>query len=256
MRPSRVLKKLRAGKVVCSFKNNFADTGIIEVAAMAGFDCIWLCSEHIPRDWDVLRAQILAAKVHNVDVVVRTARGSYSDYIKPFELDATGIMVPHVTSAADAANVVQMTRFHPIGQRAVDGGNADGAYCNLPLKEYIKQSNEQRFIILQIEDPEPLDELDEIAALDGIDMLLFGPGDFSHRIGAIGEWTHPKLIKARKRVADAALKHGKFAGTVTDMSNLEELVDMGFSFLNIGGDVGAMNQYCQDRMADFLNRTS
>lgn len=254
MRRSRVLEALRAGRVAASFKMNFADARAVEIAAMAGFDCIWLDMEHVANDYSVIEAGIWAAKSQDVDVLVRVPRGSYSDTVRPLELDAAGIMVPHVMSLADAKHVVRTTRFHPIGRRPVDGGNADGAYCGIEFTEYLKQANEQRFVIIQIEDPEPLEELDAIAALDGIDVIFFGPGDFSHGIGAPGQWDHPRLLDARRRVVEAALAHGKFAGTVASPSNLDELIGMGYRFLNMGADVVGLAEYCRGLAAEFGKR--
>ena len=254
MRKSRVLEKLRAGGIVNCFKTNFADGRVSELAAIHGFDCIWVGMEHIANTWAAVENQIWAAKTHDVDVMVRVSRGSYSDYIKPLELDAAGIMVPHIMSLEDAENIVRMTRFHPVGRRPVDGGNADGAYCNIDFKEYINQANEQRFIAVQIEDPEPLNELEAIAELDGIDMLFFGPGDFSHGIGAPGIWDHPKLIETRKRVAKIAQKHGKFAGTTGDIKSLNEFIDMGYQFICVVSDVSALNEYCRQIVDEFIKR--
>jgi len=246
MRQSRVLDRLRAGETVLSFKTNLADARASEIAALCGFDCVWTDVEHVPNDWTAIEQQVWATKAYDVDLLVRVARGSYSDYVRPLELDASGIMVPHLMSAEDARQVVRMTRFHPIGRRPVDGGNADGAYCGIDFNEYLRQANEQRFIILQIEDPEPLEELDEIAAVEGYDMLLFGPGDFSHGIGKPGQWDAPEIADARRRVAVAALAHGKFAGTVGGPDNLDELVEMGYRFVNVGADVIALMAYCKD----------
>ena len=254
MRRSRVLEKLRAGGVANCFKMNLADARAVEIAAMQDFDCIWLDMEHVPNDYSVIEKGIWAAKSRDVDVMVRVPRGSYSDYIRPLELDAAGIMVPHVMSLADAKHVVRTTRFHPIGRRPVDGGNADGAYCGIEFTEYLKQANEQRFVMIQIEDPEPLDELDAIAALDGIDVIFFGPGDFSHGIGAPGQWNHPRLIEARRRVVEAALAHGKWAGTVANAANLDELIKMGYRFLSMGADVVALAEYCARMAAEFHKR--
>jgi 4-hydroxy-2-oxoheptanedioate aldolase len=191
-----------------------------------------------------------------MDVMVRVPRGSYSDYIKPLELDATGIMVPHIMGIEDARKVVQMTRFHPIGRRPLDGGNADGGYAMMDYADYIKQANDQRFIILQIEDPEPLEDLEAIAALDGIDMLFFGPADFSQGIGAPGDWNHPKLLETRKRVAEIAVKHGKFAGIPGSIDNLDELIAMGYKFLNIGADVITVGTHCKQLMDGFLKKVN
>ena len=133
MYPSKTLAKLRGGLPACSTKLNLSDPRAAQIAAMAGFDCIWLDMEHVPNGIAAIEAQMLAARVHGADSLVRVARGSYSAYVRPLELGATGIMVPHVMSLADAQNVVRMTRFHPIGRRPLDGGNADGDYTRTPL---------------------------------------------------------------------------------------------------------------------------
>ena len=234
MRRSLMLEKLRAGKTVCSYKLNLADARAAELAAMLGFDCIWLDMEHVANDWSVIEKQIWAAKSCDVDCLVRVSRGGYSDYVKALELDASGIMVPHIMSAADAKQVARTVRFHPVGRRPVDGGNADGAYCLIDFVDYIKQANAERFVIVQIEDPEPLDELDAIAAVPGIDMLFFGPGDFSHAIGAPAQFDHPKIVETRRKVAEAARAAGKFAGTVGGPKDWKELIRMGYQFLNLG----------------------
>ena len=255
MRPSRVLAKLRAGEVASCTKVNLADSRVVEIASMAGFDCIWNDMEHVPNDWSAIEKQILAAKAYNTDVVVRVARGGYSDYIRPLEMDATGIMVPHIMSLKDAKDVVRMTRFHPIGRRPLDGGNADGAYCAIELEDYLQQANYERFVIVQIEDPEPLDELDEIATLDGIDMLFFGPGDFSQGIGAPGVWDHPMIESTRKRIAEIAIANNKFAGTVGSVANMESLINMGYRFISIGADVISLTGYFRDIVSEFNKKS-
>jgi 4-hydroxy-2-oxoheptanedioate aldolase len=254
MRTSNVLKKLRNGEVVSCFKLNIGDSRVVEIASMAGFDCIWTDMEHVPNDLSVIEKQILASKAYNTDILVRVSRGGYSDYIRPLEMDATGIMVPHIMSLEDAKNVVRMTRFHPIGRRPVDGGNADGRFCNVDFNDYIRQANNQRFLIVQIEDPEPLKDIEEIASLEGIDIIFFGPGDFSQGIGAPGQFTHPDLLKAREMVARAAVKHGKFAGTVGSPANMDELVQLGFRFISMGADVVGLSQYCSGIVSQFKDK--
>lgn len=250
MRRSRTLELLRAGKTVLSVKLNSTDSRVVEIAAMMGFPCIWVDVEHTANDYCVTESQIYAAKAYDTDILVRVPRGSYSDYIRPLELDAAGIMVPHVMSADDARQVVHTTRFYPIGRRPVDGGNADAKYGNVDQAAYNRQANDQRFIIFQIEDPEAMEQIDEIAAVPGYDILFFGPGDYSHSIGHSGEMEHPEVLKGFERVAEAARKHGKFAGTVGSMANVRERVDMGYQFVNIGSDVFGLSGYFR-QIADF-----
>lgn len=251
MRKSKVLSKLRNGEVATCFKVNLKDAQATEIAAIMGFDCVWVDQEHIGQDWSTIASHVWASKAHDTDLMVRVSRGSYSDYIRPLELDATGILVPHVMNLEDAKRVIHMTRFHPIGRRPIDGGNADAQYTAMDFGVYLQHANEQRFIALQIEDPEPLDELEEIAQLDGFDMLFFGPGDFSQGIGAPGDFNHPRLVDARRRVAEVANKYGKFAATVGTPATIDSLLEMGYHFVNMGADVIALKDYCREILKSF-----
>ena len=243
MRPSRVLAKRPAGKPVFSTKCNLADPRAVEIASLFGFDCVWLCREHVPNTLHDIENMIRTAKMYNVDALVRVPRGSYSDLIHPLEMDASGIMVPHCMSADDARQIVQHTKFHPIGRRPLDGGNADGRYCLISYPEYVEQANDQRFVMVQIADFEAMDELDEIAATPGIDMLLFGGGDFSHSLGIPGGFDDPQVADARKRVGEAARKHGKFAGIPCSVETVPQMIDLGYQFLTMGADVAGLTAY-------------
>jgi 4-hydroxy-2-oxoheptanedioate aldolase len=229
-------------------KINLSDPRVVEIAGLCGADAVWLCTEHVPNDWLGLENQIRAARVHNIDALVRVARGSYSDYIRPLEADATGIIVPHVASEQEARQIVEWVRFHPVGKRALDGGNIDGQFCLVPLHEYIQHSNTERVIILQIESPEALENVEKIAAVPGFDGILFGPGDFSHRIGKAGQLDDPVVVAARKRVAAACRQHGKFAMTAGLIAPLPELVQEGYRVIGIGADVVALTAYVHQRL--------
>ena len=246
MRKSRVLRQMRNGYVATSTKLNLESIRCVDIAAMSGFDCIWVDMEHVPTDYNFIENAVRAAKVYDVDLLTRVRRGCYSNLINPFEADSTGIMVPHLMSLEDAKQVVYYTKFHPIGRRPIDGGNADGAYCLIDGKEYMKQANQERFVIVQIEDPEPLEELEEICALPGLDMIFFGPADFSHGLGTFCDMSDYRVEEAKKRIADCARRHGKWAGTVGGPANFDSLVDMGYTFINTGADVIALGNYFKD----------
>jgi 4-hydroxy-2-oxoheptanedioate aldolase len=251
MRPSRVLARLRAGRVARVMKSNLADPRVTEIIALNGFDCVWTDLEHVPNDMQTIQQQVYAAKAHDVDVLCRVPRGSYSDLVRPLEADCAGIMVPHVMSTAEAREIVRRTRFYPLGLRPADGGNADGAYCAVPIDAYFAQANRERFVVLQIEDPEPLEELDAIASLPGYDVLFFGPGDFSQAIGVPGRMDDPRIADARRRVADTARRHGKFAGTTGSPESLDALTAMGYSLVSLGADVLGLHEYCRRIAAAF-----
>lgn len=245
-RKSRILEKIRAGKKALSYKLNLSCPRAAEIAAIAGFDGVWCCQEHVPSDHSTISNMILAAKAYDCDTIVRVAKGCYSDYIRPLEADASGIMIPHLMSLDEAEKIVHTVRFAPTGLRPVDGGNADGMYCMLDFKDYIKFMNENRMVIVQIEDPEPLADLEKICQLPGIDMIFFGPGDFSQAIGHPAEFDHPEISRVRKLIVDTAHKYGKFAGTVSGTATLQEYFDMGYDYLNCGADVTAVGANCRE----------
>ena len=244
MRKSKVLKKIREGKTVFCTKLNLGEPKIAEIAAMSGFDCIWIDMEHVPSDYAVVENIIRAAKIYDCDVLTRISKtGGYSDIIRPLEADSTGIMVPHLMSFEEAKQIVYYSKFHPIGRRPLDGGNADGKYCLVDGLDYMTEANEERFTVIQIEDPEPLAELEEICALPGIDMIFFGPADFSQGIGKPCVFDAEELLSARKKVAETARKYGKMAGTVGGVQNAKELINEGYNFISIGADVVALATY-------------
>jgi 4-hydroxy-2-oxoheptanedioate aldolase len=256
LRSSRVLREIRAGRPATVLKLNLNDPRIVEMAGLAGASAVWLCNEHVPNDWTNLEHQVRAAKLHDMDSIVRVSKGSYSDYVKPFELDATGIMVPHVTSAEEARHVVDMVRCHPLGRRAMDGGNMDGAFCQVPLADYARHNNHERFVILQIESPEALEQVEAIAAVPGFDMLLFGAGDFSHRIGKLGQATDPEVVAARKRVAAAALKHGKHVAVASLYGQKDEVMAEGSMLITLGADVLALGDAFRQLVGNFQPETT
>ncbi|MEO7799736.1 MAG: aldolase/citrate lyase family protein, partial [Opitutaceae bacterium] len=108
--------------------------------------------------------------------------------------------------------------------------------------------NTERIVILQIESPEALENVDEICSVPGFDGILFGPGDFSHRIGKAGQIDAPEVVDARKRVGAATRKHGKFAMTAGLIAPLAQLVEEGYRVINIGADVVALTGYVKQRL--------
>ncbi len=251
MRPSRVLRVIREGGVASCLKVISSDPRIVETMAASGADAVWVCTEHTPANYENIENQVRAAKVFDVDLIVRCPRGSYSDHIRGLEADGTAVMVPHIMGLDDARDVVRMTKFPPLGKRACDGGGADGLYTRIAFPDYLKQANDERFVIFQIEDPEPLDELDAIAALPGVDMLFFGPGDYSTTVGIPGQIWDPQIMEVSQKVAKAARNAGKMAGTVAVPEKFRTLCDMGYNFLNIGGDVSALADYSNKQVDIF-----
>ncbi|MBM3792682.1 MAG: aldolase [Acidobacteria bacterium] len=251
MRPSRVRRKLAANQPVLCTKMNTLDPVIADMIGLIGFDCLWLCNEHTGIDWDRLGHLIRTAQVNDLDTMIRTDKGAYPDFIRPLEAGATSLMVPHCMSGAEARAIGQATRFQPLGRRALDSGNVDGHYCLIPLAEYLQKANENTFIVVQIEDPEALDQIDEIVAAPGVDVVFVGPADLSHGLGVPGQFQDRRVQKAIEDVADACRKHGKHWGLPVSPETAPKLMEMGARFLASGADVLGLGAYLRDLRGRF-----
>lgn len=238
MQKSKVLAKLRAGKPVLCTKTNFSEPGIVELIGLVGFDCIWICQEHLWANTETLANMIRAARATGMDSMIRIEKASYSSAIRPLEMGAKGLMVPHIVSGAEAEHWVRATRFAPVGRRGIDGVNADADWGLMDFGEYLRFSNEETFLAFQIEDPEALTELEKIARVPGFDILFVGIGDLSHSLGFPGDFSRPEIWDVLKRVAEVAASYGKFAGAPgLSPEWTEKLLELGYRFITNGADI-------------------
>jgi 4-hydroxy-2-oxoheptanedioate aldolase len=179
-----------------------------------------------------------AARVGTSDIMVRPAKGEFMRTARLLELGAQGIMYPRCESAAEARELVRWTKFAPLGQRGFDGGNPDMPYCTMDMASYVRVANEQTFIAVQLEDAKAVSQADEIAAVEGVDILFFGPADFSVLGGFPGQFDHPRVHEALAKIAGAAQKAGKNWGTTSaNPEHSRKLMEMGARFICHGCDL-------------------
>ncbi len=252
MRKCNILPMMEKGEVVKCAMLHSNDHRLVELACINGFDCLWICNEHTANDWSKIETMILASKAHNTDILIRTERGSYSELIKPIELDATGIIVPHCMSYEDALSIRKMTRFYPKGLRPLNSIGADSDYLTVTLDDYIRHAENEKLVAVMIEDKEAVPDLERICSIDGINMILFGPGDYSQSLGVTGQFgTNKDILDLYARIPKEAAKHGKYSGVVCTFENCESLIDMGYNFLVICVDIVGLSAYYKDSIKRF-----
>src|SRR5215468_4126447 len=177
MRPSKIKAKLKRNEPVLLTTLHLTDPSLYELASLMGFDGIWMDLEHHGYSVETAMALMRAARVGSADILARPAKGEFMRLGRMLEAGAQGIMYPRCDDAAEAREVVTWSKFAPLGRRGIDTGNPDTPYCMMPLPEYIRAANEQTFIVVQIEDPAALENVEAIAAVEGVDVLFFGYGD-------------------------------------------------------------------------------
>jgi 4-hydroxy-2-oxoheptanedioate aldolase len=238
MRISRIKSKLSRNEPVLLTTLHLTDPSLFEMTSLMGFDGIWLDLEHHHFSVETANEFLRAARVGSSDVMVRPAKGEFMRMGRILEAGATGIMYPRCDNAAEAREVVKWAKFAPQGQRGIDAANPDNPYCMMPLVDYLKAANEQTFLVTQIEDPKALKHCDEMAAVDGVDVIFFGPGDFSILSGIPGQWDHPLIEDAMHKIAHATKIAGKHWGMpIFSIEHAKKVLDLGGRFLCHGADI-------------------
>jgi len=252
VRPSKVLAKLRAGKVArLACLGHFMPAAPF-FAADAGYDGIWVDGEH--RAFETLQTLALIASHHlaGIDCIWRPPTLEKTALYRLLEDGAAGLMIPHVSTREKARTLVQAVKFPPLGDRGFDAAGLDCRYSLPPLRAYGEAANRETCLVVQIETPEALENADAIAAVPGVDVLFLGPGDMSARLGCTPSPSDATMAKAQERVNAAAACHGKHWGRpVGSPEDLRRVVDAGARFLAMGSEFfGVMNAYRQ-AAADF-----
>ncbi|MBI4908911.1 MAG: aldolase [Acidobacteria bacterium] len=242
--PNRVLKKLRNNEVVLSVSLTPICSGkIAELLGLLGFDCLWIDMEHQDFSYDQVFEACLGSRASGMEPMVRIRREGRHSCFRAFEAGATGIMVPHCMSAADARAIVRDARFAPLGLRGMDGVEPAAAYGLVGAKQYHEWANGETFVLLQIEDREAVEDVEAIAATPGIDVLFAGPGDLSQSYGHPGEVDHPLVMAAIERVAAAAAQAGIAWGAPgISPERARGLIGQGARFINTTSLSGVMRK--------------
>lgn len=238
MRHSIVKAKLRRNEPALITTLHYIDPTLFEMTSLLGFDAIWMDLEHHAYSVETAANLMRAARVGVSDIVARPAKGEFMRMARLLEAGAQGIMYPRCESAAEAAEVVRWAKFAPLGERGVDGANADAPYCSAPMKEYLQKANEETFVVVQIESPRALGEVEAIAAVPGVDVLMIGPADLSVLSGVPFEFDHPSMLAARQRVAAAAKNAGiHWGSTSPNAAHSRTLMELGARFICHGADI-------------------
>jgi 4-hydroxy-2-oxoheptanedioate aldolase len=212
----------------------------VEIAGLAGFDWILIDHEHGPGGEDTLLHQLHAASATPAFPVVRIAQNDTPRFKRVLDMGALGVMVPYVSTAAEARAAVSAMRYPPHGVRGVAKFNR-GAGFGGDFEEYYAHAHERLLTVIQIETTEAINKIDEIAAVDGADVLFVGPTDLSYNMGIRDQLESAQFTEALKRVSDAAVKHGKAAGILVHNNALvPKMRDLGYTFTALGSDGGGV----------------
>lgn len=215
---------------------------IANIAKTCGFDWLFIDMEHNSMSMDTAAQISNAALSVGITPIVRVPGHESFHASRLLDCGAMGIVVPHVNNAQEAKRAVGNCRFPPYGKRSIPGGLPQVSFQTRPLPEVIEHINSQTLVVVMIETLEGLQNLEEIAAVPGIDVILVGTNDLAAELGVPGQLGHPLVHDAVKRVCEASVDNGKFPGVggVYDEPTMRKYIALGARFILSGSDLAFM----------------
>jgi|TARA_B100001105_G_scaffold52389_1_gene39624 2-keto-3-deoxy-L-rhamnonate aldolase RhmA len=228
---------------------------IAEVARRAGFDFLFLDLEHGSLSTETAAEVSFAALQAGIASFVRIPEGQDWIGTQILNAGATGVIAPHVNTKHEAEAVVARHKFPPLGQRSFPGPMGHFAWGRVPRPRAVEMVNAATVIVAQIESPEAVANAREIAAVDGIDILMVGVGDLSQELGVAPD--SPDVEEAIRTVADASEANGKWAGFggVADPDRVADYVGLGARFVLAGNEMGFLIAGASNRVRAIRERT-
>jgi 4-hydroxy-2-oxoheptanedioate aldolase len=243
-------RALRAARAQIGLWSSLSSNYTVEVIAGAGFDWILLDTEHSPSELENLLTQLQAAAPYATHPVVRVAWNDMVTIKRVLDVGAQSLLVPYVSSAAEAKNAVSYTRYPPGGVRGVAGTTRATRFGR--IKDYARRAHEEICLLVQVETEPALQSIEAICAVDGVDGVFIGPADLHASLGHTGEIANPKV----KPLIDDAIRRirkcGKAPGILTpNEADARHWLECGALFVAVGADVGILARGAEALAAKF-----
>jgi 2-keto-3-deoxy-L-rhamnonate aldolase RhmA len=251
MRENPVKRRLASGGVsLGTMAFEFNTTGLARLAAGAGAEFVVLDQEH--TGWSVETIRMLVATSGATDMVpmVRVPTTQYHLIARVLDVGVRGIMVPMVESVEQARSIVQSAKYPPVGRRGAAFGVAHDDYTGGDVGEKIRSANDELLLIAQIETVAGVECVEELAAVDGIDVLWIGHFDLTNSMGIPAQFDHPRYLEAVDRVVTACQAQGKAAGIMAgSVEDAQQALDQGFRIVAYSGDLWLYQRALREGLA-------
>ena len=243
-------RRVLSGEPTIGLFVNLGSIVSAEIVARAGYDWALVDLEHGMATESELLAQLVAIQATPTAAVVRVVSSERMRVGRVLDIGADGLMIPRLETAADMRETVSWMRYPPAGIRGVAAGTRGAGYATVAHPD-IQSLNERVLGVFQVESRAAVAAIEDLAAIEGVDVLFVGPADLSHEMGIPGEFANPAFTDALDRVAAVAAAHGKAAGMlVRDASEVPAYLARGYGFLGIGSDSALVMSGARSQLAE------
>lgn len=222
----------------------------VEALGFCGFDFIVVDMEHVPVDVPQLAHLLRALAATPTPPAVRITSNDRVVIKRVLDAGAGTVIVPFVQSAEEAADAVRAAKYPPLGIRgvaAVQRASRFGA-----ATDYLARANDETCVVAQLETPEAIDRLPEIAAVDGLDAVFVGPNDLAAAMGHIGSVGNDEVQRKVEQAARVAKAEGIAAGALApNVAMAQRFIDYGYSYVAIASDLAMMMASARGWLSDF-----
>src|SRR5262249_10999725 len=243
---NHVKDKLARGEVVASMTVRLVrGVEIARIAKTAGFDTLYVDMEHSSFSLETTGQICIAALEVGITPLVRVP--GLSEVSRVLDAGAVGVIAPHVQWAKEARAYVKAAKFPPLGERSAAGPLPHLHYRSFPAAQADAALNDATTIIVQFENEQALTRADEIADVEGVDLVMIGSNDLLAHSGLAGQYEHPRLREAYAKTIAACRKHGKHVGVGGLASRPQlaaEFVTLGARYVSTGTDLGFLLAAC------------
>ncbi len=231
------------------FAFEFFTPGLAQIAQAAGAEFLLLDMEHSGAGIDTIKQQLAYCRGLDIVPLVRVPANQYHFVSRVLDMGALGVMVPMVESAEQARDIVRWTRYPPQGRRGAVLGGAHDDYSGGDARTKLAAANERCFVMLQVETEVGVQNVEAIAAVEGVDSIYIGFLDLSNFLGVPGNLRDARYLAAVDRIAAAASANRKVLGTLApSVEFAREYLARGFRMICFGTDAGLMQAALSERL--------
>jgi len=241
-RPNALKARLLAGKRALGCWTVLGAPAVIELLALCGFDFLLLDQEHGFGEPSALLHSLQAmAATPACSSVVRVPSNDPHYLKRVLDAGVECVMVPNVETAEDARAIVAACRYPPAGRRGSALGSARASDYGIRAPDYRQRAAQELLVVCQIESPRAVENVEAIAAVEGVDVVFIGPHDLSGTVGQLGDLKHPDVARLIARAEEGIKRSGKPMGTVPHPgATWREMFERGYHMINAGSDVGRL----------------
>ena len=248
-----VKDKLAAGQLVLGLSIRLLRTpDAAKIAKATDHDFLFIDMEHSALSFESVVDMSVAALDSGITPIVRVIGHDHWQASRVLDCGAMGVVVPHVNTGAEARRAVDACKYPPLGHRSMSAGFPHFDFQALPPAQAARLHNENILVVVMVETAEAIDNVDEIAATEGVDVVHIGTNDLLAEIGLPGQFDHPRVAQMYQQVIAACERHGKHAGLggVRDAELCKRYLRLGFRFMTTNSDLAFLLAGASQRTAE------